>query len=427
LPINKTSSLKPAKPKVKCAILVGARMQSLIDRLNKIPWWVVPIMVWGIMVASVLIRVAVSPVTKSSVYPVFATAGKAFSEGKPLYASREGAYRYAPAWAAFFALGNDQPQQVTSSIWRLLNLAVLIWAAYRFQKWFFPLWNNVQISTWWFMMFPICLGSFNNAQANLLLLGLLLGAIVTFGEKRYTLCGILLAIAISLKIYPIALALLLLLVQPKKLLIPLIIGLLLIAGLPFLFQDAGYVLDQYRCWFNSTTGDLRIDRDISDTNRDVWLLIRITHLPLEYTGYQILQLLSALALAAWTWFNRHAIMNATTANNKLIQLFSLAITWMLVFGPASESSTYALVAPTLAMAVVLICTTRQSLFLRLGVALSYLLMLVAHLGSAFPNGTVPHEYGIHPIASLLLAACVPLLHYPPRQLDCTPTRKLSPT
>ncbi len=392
-------------------------MQSLIDRLNKSPWWVFPALVWGIMVVAVLIRVAVSPVTKSSVYPVFATAGQAYAQGKPLYTNKEGAFRYAPGWAAFFAVGNDVPQQVTSSIWRLLNLAVLIWAAYRFQRRFFPHWSNAQLSLWWLLMFPICLGSFNNAQANLLLLGLLMGAIVTFAENRYTLCGILLAIAISLKIYPIALALLLLLVQPRKLLLPLVIGLLLIAGLPFVFQDASYVLEQYRSWFHSTTGDLRIDRDISDTNRDVWLLIRITHLPLEYTGYQLLQLLTALALATWTWFNRQAIMNPVTANERLIQLFSLAITWMLVFGPATESSTYALVAPTLAMAAVLILTTPQTLLMRFIVSISYLLMLIAHLGSAVTNGTVPHEYGIHPISTLLLAACIPLLQYQARGSD----------
>lgn len=399
----------------------GVRMQALFRRLNKSPWWVFPAIVWGIMVVTVLIRVTFSPITKSSVYPVFDTAGKAFSQGKSLYSSREGAYRYAPGWATLFALGNNVPQQVTSSIWRLLNLAVLICAAFRFQRRFFPHWSNAQLSLWWLLMFPICLGSFNNAQANLLLLGLLMGSLVRFAEQRYTLCGFLLAFAISLKIYPIALALLLLLIQPKKLLIPLIIGMLLIAGLPFVFQDAGYVIEQYQSWIQSTTGDLRIDRDISDTNRDVWLLIRITHFPLEYTGYQILQLFTALSLAAWTWFNRHAIMNVASANDRLIQLFSLAITWMLVFGPASESSTYALVAPTLAMAGVLILTTPQPLLVCFSVAVSYLLMLVGHLGSAFPNGTVPHEYGIHPIATLLLAVCVPLLHYPTRESDSAPS------
>lgn len=363
------------------------------------------------MVVAVIVRVSMTSPRRGSVYPVFATAGQAFADGRPLYENTDGAFRYAPIWATFFSLSRHVDQQWASIGWRLMNLVVFVWGAIRFQRHFFSHWSPAQLCLWWCLMLPICLGSFNNAQANLLLLGLLLGATATFAEDRWLLSGLLLAVAISLKIYPIALALLLLLVRPRRLFPPLVFGLMLLAALPFAFQSSEYVLSQYRSWYHSTTGDLRIDRDISDTNRDVWLLLRITHAPVDYHFYQVMQLISALVLAAWTWFNRKQIIHQASSSRKLILLFSFAVTWMLVFGPASESSTYALVAPMMAMAVVLCMTTPQTILNRFGVAVSFILMIVAHLGSAFPNGTVPHEFGIHPVSTILLADVIPLLSH----------------
>lgn len=395
-------------------------MPSFVDRHNHARWWILPLIIWAILVVAVTIRVSLAPVKRGSVYPVFATAGQAFAEGKPLYGSHEGAFRYSPGWATFFSIAKDVPQQVASMVWRMLNLAVFIWAAYRFQRQFFSHWSNSQLCLWWCFMFPFCLGSFNNAQANLLLLGLMMAAIVTFANGRWTLCAIVLALAISLKVYPIALALLLVMLQPMRLFLPLLISIIAVLALPFAFQDSNYVLEQYQSWYRTSAGDLRIDKDISDTNRDLWMLIRISHAPLEYRAYQILQLLAALGLAVWTWFSRSKLLHQPMANVQLIKLFSLAITWMLVLGPASESSTYALVAPTLAMAGVLILTTQQSLLTKILVTLSFLLMLVAHLGSAFPNGTVPHEYGIHPIATMILALAVQTMSLPPRNPQTLP-------
>lgn len=370
----------------------------------KHPYWL-PISLWLILVIVVSVRATLAP-TKGTVYPTFALAGHTFAKGEPVYGNYEAHFRYSPAWAAFFSIFNLIPDQIASIAWRLLNLVILTWGAYRFQKCCFPEWPDLACSLWWVGLFPFCIGSFNNAQANLLLLGLLMGSVATFAARQSTLSGILLAIAISLKVYPFAMALLLLLIRPKELLPPLVVSLLLIAGLPLVFHDSAYVIDLYRNWIHSSLGDTKIELDLKNSNRDIWLLIKAYSLPISYRAYQVIQLAAAACLAFWTWRNRSALLENPPARIKYVWLFCLTITWMLVFGPASESSTYALTAPLAAMAIVMVLTTEQSRSTMFLICLAILVCLLSHFSSAFSYGRILHHYGIHPIGALLLLLAV---------------------
>ncbi|MBL8824729.1 MAG: DUF2029 domain-containing protein [Planctomycetia bacterium] len=370
----------------------------------KHPYWL-PISLWLILVIVVSVRATLSP-TKGTVYPTFALAGHTFAKGEPVYGNYEAHFRYSPVWAAFFSVFNLIPDQIASIVWRLLNLVILTWGAYRFQKCFFPEWSDLACSIWWVGLFPFCIGSFNNAQANMLLLGLLMGSVATFTARQWTLCGILLAIAISLKVYPFAMALLLLLIRPKELLPPLVVSLLLIAGIPFAFHDSAYVIDLYRDWIHSSLGDTKIEMDLKNSNRDIWLLIKAYSLPISHRAYQVIQLAAAACLAFWTWRNRSTLLKTPPSRTKYVWLFCLTITWMLVFGPASESSTYALFAPLAAIGVVMAIFTQQTRATTLLICLGVIVGLLSHFSSAFSFGRELHHYGIHPIGALLMLVAV---------------------
>lgn len=383
------------------------------QRLSRYPWWIWPVLCWSILVLIVAVRVYLSP-TKGTVYPIFDKAGQAFVDGTPLYGDLHYLYRYAPVWAAFFSLGNGLPLAVSGTLWRVLSLLIFAWAAYRFQRYFFPQWSDVQRTLWWILMLPFCFGSYNNGQANILLLGLLLASIVTFAERRYWLCGWCLAVAINLKIYPIALALLLLLLQPLALLPALLIGLALLGVLPYAFQSVAYVNGEYKNWISSTTSDMRIDHDVSEGNRDGWQLARLILPSIDYRIYQALQAATALGLAVWTWLSRRQQAEPQANRLFLLKLYNLATIWMLVMGPSSESSTYALLAPLTALAMVLILTTPCSPSLKWLTILSFSLMFIAHLGATMTFTLKLHGWGIHPIGTLLMGFCVHrLLSTPP--------------
>ena len=115
-------------------------------------------------------------------------------------------------------------------------------------------------------------------------------AVVAVERGRWNLAALALAGPILLKVYPLAIALLLLLVYPRqlgwRLTVVLAVGLLL----PFALQDPSYVARQYDAWFVKLLQEDRSERIITETYRDCWLLIRWTHLPLPHRYYLPLQL-----------------------------------------------------------------------------------------------------------------------------------------
>ena len=84
-----------------------------------------------------------------------------------------------------------------------------------------------------------------------------------------------------LKIYPVALALLLVLVYPRRLGLRLLLALALLAALPFLMQEPGYVLRQYQLWYERVAhGDsYRRCWPLVDGYRDLWQIIRAWEMP----------------------------------------------------------------------------------------------------------------------------------------------------
>ena len=84
----------------------------------------------------------------------------------------------------------------------------------------------------------------------------------------------------------------------------------------------------------------------------------------------------------------------------VVSAFGMATAWMMAFGPASEGTTYILLAPAAALA--LLQGGREPSWRRWVSLTAYLILVAAQLQLLFPLGRPLHRIGAQPVAALLL-------------------------
>jgi hypothetical protein len=202
-----------------------------------------------------------------------------------------------------------------------------------------------------------------------------------------------------LKLYPIAVGLLLVLVYPRQLSWRLALMLLGAALLPFCFQRPAYVLDQYQQWFHLLGSDDRKDFPLDAAYRDLWLLFRVARVPITATAYLAIQLMTAGACALLclgaNWLRLSKTQQLTTA-------LMLGCCWMTLCGPATESSSFVQLAPALAWGLVAARRDNWPVPIRWLPAASALAFTPGLLAGLTPWTGQIHSLGFHPLATLLL-------------------------
>jgi hypothetical protein len=202
------------------------------------------------------------------------------------------------------------------------------------------------------------------------------------------------------KVYPVAVGLLLAVVYPRRFAGRFAVALALGLALPFLLQRPGYVADQYAGWVEHLRTDDRTVLPLELWYRDLRLLCRVCHVPLSAQGYQVVQIAAAAAIAVLCLTAR---LKSWPERRLLTGLFGLGCIWMTLFGSATESSTYILLAPTLAATLLLAWQPPQPRWLRGALLASYLLFTATQAAAWFPDGARRfHVLAPHPLAALLL-------------------------
>ncbi len=369
-------------------------------------WTRAAVAAWFLILAAVGARAVVQP-RDHSLYRTFAEAGRDWLDGADAYARdwepNRDLYRYSPAVSVCFVPLGLLPERVGGVLWRLFNGAVFLGAAAWWLRSAAPAPLSVTRRAVWFLLLaPLALASLNNGQTNPLVLGLMLGSLAAASGRRWTLAAFLVAGACALKVYPLALGLLLAAAYPRRFAGRLALALGAVAALPFLFQDPDYVAGQYRRWVSFLGADDRRAWPLHMTYRDLWLLFRAWGVPLEPRLYLGVQLLSAAGAAMvcvaarWRgWPAREVLMAALT----------LGTCWMILCGPATESSTYILLAPALTWALVSGWGERWWPGLACVPALAgFGLLLVCVLAGLFRNTAAFHGLGLQPLGALVFAA-----------------------
>jgi hypothetical protein len=384
------------------------------------PWVRLALAAWLAVVGGICVRVAMQPRVRT-LFTTWSGAGRNWESGQDLYQktweSHQDQFRYSPPTAVLLVPFGHLPVRGGGVLWRLLNAAVLLSG---FAAWLRAGVPGVRSSRAWAMAFllilPLALGSLNNGQPNPLVIGLLLWAVALVLRDRWTAAAACVALATVWKAYPLAVGLLLAAAYPRRFGPRLVLALAVGAALPFLCQRWGYVASQYAQWVRKlTTDNNRKGWPLHLAYRDLWLLLRVCHLRLPVRAYQVLQFGTAAAAAALVVAGR---LRGWDRRQATLAVLALGTCWMTLLGPATESSTYVLLAPVLAWAV--LSATRQP-WARWGAAVAeqswpaavrwmpaaaWWLFLAGVLAGLAPWTNRVHALGLHPLAALLLtAAC----------------------
>jgi hypothetical protein len=363
--------------------------------------------VWVLLAVLMCVRTALWP-TRNSVYPIFSDAGHGWLAGTDLYDQhfwelQIDEFRYSPLVATMFVPLGLLPDALGGVLWRLLNMGVFFAGTIAFLRIVYPGRNEIGLmgaTCIGWVLLPLGLPSFNNGQANPIVIGSLLLAVVAAHRGRWNLAAMALAWPILFKVYPLAVALLLLLVYPRqlgwRLAVLLVVGLLV----PFALQDPSYVSRQYADWFDKLAREDRTNRMLPDTYRDFWLLVRWTQIPISHRWYMPLQLGVAAGSALIVLVGR---VRRWENGVLLHHLVNLGCCWMILFGPATENSTYILIGPTLAIAVWEAFAWPRPVWTRCALVAIVAIFIGSALITALPNGR-NLAYPLNPLATLLLFA-----------------------
>jgi hypothetical protein len=363
------------------------------------------VVVWAVILLAIGIRGLHNP-RRNSVYPIYARAARHFLAGTNLYRAADGPYRYSPLAAALLVPFTLCPGAIGGVLWRLLNASVYLAALAWFCRRVLPVpLTAQQQALLYLLIIPLSVGSLNNAQSNALVLGLLLAGVAAVASRHWSLASGCVALACLYKIYPVAVGLLLAAVYPRRFAGRFLLALAIGLALPFLFKPPAYVLEQYGSWFHHLQADDRQQLPIGVWYRDLRLLCRACQVPLGPTAYLLLQLLAAAGIAALCLWGRWV---GWAQRRLLTTLFSLACCWMTLFGPATESSTYILLAPALAWTILAAWLGPAAPWgIRTGLLASFGLFTVTQAAVWFPGGARQvRMLGLHPLAALLLLVCL---------------------
>ncbi len=308
--------------------------------------WLIVGGLWLVLLVGVLIRTMLKPAS-GTVFPVFHTAGTRWLHGENLYSGR-GDYLYSPLVAAFFSPLGLMPFWLGNILWRLGVFAAYFGAV---RAWLrhgparIPEQNHPLV---FLVLLPLSIGSINIAQSNPLVIALVMAALASARCAKWIPAALFIATVTYFKIYPLAAGLLLVVLFPKQFGWRLGVALVALGALSFVLQKPSYVLEQYQNWAATRSSDER-HYDIGNRPRDLWTLLYACGIELNLRLYLVIQLLGGAAIAGLCLLGRLK----KWSNDRLLTLvFTLVCCWMLLLGPATESSTYIILAPAMSFAMV---------------------------------------------------------------------------
>jgi Glycosyltransferase family 87 len=354
---------------------------------------------WAAVLLGILIRVGLFS-HSHDVFGTYADAGRKWTASQPLYSYTRG-FVYSPLVAAFFAPFSWLPISLGSVLWRLLNAALFVGAIFWWLK--SEISSRIPKSSYWLvflLILPLSLGNFNNGQVNPMIIGLLMVAILAAYEERWTLAAFAVGFSTYLKIYPLSVGLLLVLLYPRQLGWRLALALILMGAVSFILQRPAYVLEQYQRWFSTRAADdRRMNMDIAP--RDFAMILRLLHIHLSAHMVLVLQLLAAAGAAVLCVTGR---LRKWSEKRLLTCVFTTGTCWMLLFGPATEDATYAMIAPVLVFALVQALYQNTLSWMRVLVCASFALLLVGLVLNAFFSlKKTPTLMSVQPFGALLFA------------------------
>ncbi len=199
--------------------------------------------VWLIYAVVIGTIVAVQPDRRTVTLEYRGAAANWVEGEKALYRPRNG-FLYLPHFALLYVPYQALPAPVGEPLWRWTGLALLAWGLWRVCASLEPGARGRLFLVATLLVLPSSFASARNGQTNLALAGLFLLLVPSLAAKRWWLAAWEFGLALVLK--PIALApLLLAAALHRRLLLPLVMVLLVLAAVPFLRPDPAYAWGEH--------------------------------------------------------------------------------------------------------------------------------------------------------------------------------------
>jgi hypothetical protein len=366
---------------------------------------------WLLSVALVCLRAYQHP-GSHSVFAAYRRAGTAWIEQAQLYGGAGWRFLYSPLIAAFYSPFALIPQNLSEVLWRLLLGLALPLALWFNARTLFNFSKN-EFACLLLVILPLTLSSLNNGQANIIIIVLFLVATGAAAQSHWWTCAFCASFAVYWKIYPVALALLLTIIYPKQLTLRILLSLVGLFLVSLLLQKPSYVLQEYGSWFVNLGSDRRRALEYYGRWRDFYLLLRLIGIPISILWWNVLQLTAGLIAAAICLLGRTRRWPPVTL---LFGAMSLAIVWMLLFGPATEAATYVLIAVPSAYLLISGWSDASQLELRTASTVTYLGLIGGNILNSWFH-IKENVYLVHAIQPCFaLCFCAALFFWWRRQL-----------
>jgi hypothetical protein len=341
---------------------------------------------WALL-AVVCATLAVLKPRSHSVYPIYQFAMDAWSNREAAYVLVPGFdyWRYSPSCLAAVSTLRPLGEAWGGAVWRLIGIVALVYALARWCRFARGYADGRSVAWVFLLVTPFLLQNLHNGQINVHLLASLLMAGAFVGERRWWPAAFAFAVAIAIKPYVVAVAALVSLAAPAVSWRTAVATLAVLAA-SFLTNDPLYVWEQHVAWIRHFSGNDRSVLPLRAHYRDLAIVARTYFAPLPHAAYLAGITAVGLALAAIVAVRRPGPRLA----------FDLGACWITAFGPATESCTYLLLAPTLAAG--LVDRPGRDGF---GLRISYSLFVGTICASLFPNDWQVQVMGPQPIAGVI--------------------------
>jgi hypothetical protein len=373
-------------------------------------WMRIVLGFWLALTIAVAVRTSIWP-EKRTVFPVFSSGAIRWWSDEPLYlpySDITGGFRYSPTFAVFmtpFALLGSTAGGIA---WSWFNLAIYFWGLRRLLDILPEAWSTTQQAGFLALGLAGGIRCVWNAQANTLVIGLLLLGAVAVVRRRWWSAAFLLAGPVFLKVSPAAVALLLAAMWPRRLAGRFLLALAVGLALPFLTRSPVVVAHHYQEWLVHLVESSAMRWPGMRDGWTVWLLLENTFsdvpardlqmTPIDSPAYRILQVLSAAAALAWCLALQSSSLPVRW---QVMSALGAGIGWLMIFCPATEFPTHVLLAPLLGWAVLHSWNERRSRMLT-GGAVLLLLVLPWEAVTGWCSDQLPLLKAVLPAGATLL-------------------------
>ncbi len=316
-----------------------------LDQDTDRKWLRQALTLWGIFFVVVSIKSIIDPITRSAI-PCYVRGVASWWADKTYTIGTD--YLYPPTFSVAFTPLAMLPPALTNIAWDGLSLGLLAWAIVRLTRDVLPgVWTDKKLGILLMLTLVGTIRGIWSEQVNTFVFALCALAVSACVRRRWWSAATLLAIPVFIKLWPLALAVLLITCWPRQLSARFATAFAGLAAIPFLTKPPAMVIEQYQTYFTMllAQNDLPAHAGL----HDAWTIWEGLGGVGDHKIYTIVGLTAALAVFAWTLTLRRRGTSPCRLGTSVLAMW---VGWQLLFGPGNEQMTYGLIAPMASWAVI---------------------------------------------------------------------------